>query len=120
MSNYTPDCWVIVIVESPKHGKVPKLMSGWYGGYGSSDEWKLNSGIAKVVEDGDRFDVHGVSGSVNSCHKRSERASSLMLSTIDSFHERLKQLDDGSSIKIISYNEYKELNKDVTCFNIEL
>lgn len=114
-----PDCWVILVIESQHYGKVPKLMSGWYGGYGGSDEWKLNSGITKIVKDGDCLIVHGFSGSTYKCYKETERASGLMLAVITNYQTKLKELNDGSSITLISYNEYKELNKNVTYFNID-
>ena len=42
MSDYTPDRWVIVEINSPEHGKIRKVLGSWYGGYLGSDSWRMN------------------------------------------------------------------------------
>lgn len=69
MSEYTPDRWVIVEINSPEHGTVRKVLGSWYGGYTGSDSWRLNSGIEKIVEHDTYYDVYGYSGSIYKCNK---------------------------------------------------
>ena len=69
MSDYTPDCWVIVKISSDKHPPVHKVFACWYGGWAGSDSWKLNSGITRAYEDGQRVMFDGSSGSTYACHK---------------------------------------------------
>ena len=69
MSAYTPDLWVIVEINSPKHGKIRKVLGSWYSGFGGSDEWRMNSGIEKVIDQGDYYDIVGYSGSIYKCYK---------------------------------------------------
>lgn len=66
MSTYKPDKWVIVEVKRPNHETVYKVFASWGGGYLDGPSWKMNSGITKVVDNGDSYDVHGYSGSVYS------------------------------------------------------
>jgi len=69
MSAYTPDLWVIVEINSDEHGKIRKVLGSWYGGFAGSDEWRMTSGIEKVIEQDDYYDVIGYSGSVYKCYK---------------------------------------------------
>jgi hypothetical protein len=73
MSEYTPDSWVILRIVSIKEDNAIfyRLLSGWYGGYAQSDEWRLNSGIIKMEDIGSHWIVYGQSGSVYRCHKDS-------------------------------------------------
>ncbi len=87
MSHYTPDAWVIVKI-TPKDENYPvhyRVFVGWYGGYAGSDSWKMNSGITRVVQDGDIFHFHGESGSVYSCYKDAERMTGYMMQIYQSF-----------------------------------
>jgi hypothetical protein len=70
MSEYTPDRWMVLAIDTPKE-KVYKVFATWYGGYGGSDSWKLNSGITRATLVQDRWEFDGSSGSVYSCHKDS-------------------------------------------------
>lgn len=68
MSDYTPDRWVIIKIVTPTE-RLYKVFATWYGGYGGSDSWKLNSGITRASLVGDSWEFDGSSGSVYSCHK---------------------------------------------------
>jgi hypothetical protein len=68
MSEYTPDRWVIVKITTPKE-HLYKVFASWYGGYGGSDSWKMNSGIVRATLVDDRWEFDGSSGSVYSCHR---------------------------------------------------
>ena len=64
---YTPDRWMIIkITGTDPHYRV---FGSWYGGYGGSDSWRMNSGIVSVEEDGGYFIFKGSSGSEYHCHK---------------------------------------------------
>lgn len=83
MSNYNPDRWVILEIINPEDKvktteKVYKVFGGWYGGYTSGDSWRMNSGITKVIEDGELYHLHGYSGSVYTVHKTSYGMSGYM------------------------------------------
>ena len=69
MSNYKPDNWVVIKID----GNEPhyRVLAGWSGGYLDGDSWKMNSGITRVEDAGDRFNFYGSSGSCYSCHKES-------------------------------------------------
>jgi hypothetical protein len=68
MSEYSPDRWVIVKIITPKE-HLYKVFASWYGGYGGSDSWKMNSGITRATLVKDCWEFDGSSGSVYSCHK---------------------------------------------------
>jgi hypothetical protein len=70
MSEYTPDRWVIVKIITPKE-HLYKVFASWYGGYGGSDSWKMNSGIVRATLVDNCWEFSGSSGSVYSCHKDS-------------------------------------------------
>jgi len=64
---YKPEEWVIVkIKSSTPHYRV---FGSWRGGYLSSDNWRMNSGITSATKDGDYYLFNGQSGSVYRCHK---------------------------------------------------
>lgn len=84
MSEYTPDCWVIVELtfENKSHYRV---FAGWYGGYLNGDSWKMNSGITDVETDDEWYHIYGESGSVYHCHKEAERMSMYMRGVLQGF-----------------------------------
>jgi hypothetical protein len=69
MKNYTPDNWVVIKMKSdaPHY----RVLAGWSGGYLDGDAWRMNSGITRVENDGDRYKFYGSSGSCYSCYKES-------------------------------------------------
>ena len=69
MSHYTPDNWVVIKMD----GDEPhyRVLTGWSGGYLDGDSWRMNSGITRVENDGDRYNFYGLSGSCYSCNKES-------------------------------------------------
>ena len=68
---HKPDNWVIIKVTLEDE-TFYKVLVGWSGGYLDGDSWRMNSGIDKVVEDGDYYSFIGASGSEYKCHKESE------------------------------------------------
>lgn len=69
MNDYTPDKWAIVHITSKEHPPIDKVVGSWYGNFGSGDSWRMNSGIEKVIETEDFYEVEGYSGSVYHCRK---------------------------------------------------
>lgn len=67
---YKPNDWVIIRVDSAKQGTYFKVLGIWYP---TSDmPWRLNSGITKIIDCGEHYEVHGYSGSIYECMKDSE------------------------------------------------
>jgi len=91
MSEYNPDVWVVVKIQAPGHEMYYRILAGWYGGYLGSDEWKLSSGIEKVIDKGNYFEVYNASGSVYNCHKETERMSSYTYSIFKRYEKQAKE-----------------------------
>ncbi len=72
MSACTPDRWVLVEITSKEHGKIRKILAGWYGGFAGSDSWKLSSGICTFEDRGDFYESLQESGSIYRLYKASE------------------------------------------------
>jgi len=72
MSDYYPEKWAILRITSPDNPLIDKVVGSWYGGFGGGDEWRMNSGIEKIVDAGDFYDIVGYSGSVYHCRKGCE------------------------------------------------
>jgi len=104
MSDYHPDAWVIVELDSAEHGTINKVLASWYGGFANGDSWKLSSGIESVVFDGEQYTMPQASGSVYICHKDSERMSGIMSGIFSSFSKKAEEEGDFT-IKIISIND---------------
>lgn len=91
MSTYTPDRWVVLKLTRGSDVTY-KVLAGWYGGYCGSDSWQLNSGIVRVVDQGDAYEFYGHSGSVYTCYKVSEGMSSLMMNILGRMEDQAKEL----------------------------
>jgi hypothetical protein len=104
MSFYTPDAWHILKIDGYKSedGPIYKVLAGWYGGYAGSDSWKLNSGITKITDCGDYYDIDGYSGSTYRCYKRVERFTGLMYGMLDHW---MANKDSGLTIEPVSIEE---------------
>jgi hypothetical protein len=74
MSVYTPDGYA-VIKTTVNDDTFFKVFSSWSGGYLHGDSYRLNSGISKLVVDGEFYCFHGFSGSVVEVYKDSTRIS---------------------------------------------
>lgn len=109
MSDYTPDRWVVVEMNS-EHGKIRKILGSWYGGYAGSDSWRMNSGITEVIDQGQHYDVVGYSGSVYKCYKGSEGMSSY---TERVFLDYKRQAEEANaSMEIVNIIEGAEIHSD--------
>ena len=61
----SPDNWIVLQLPDNQF----KVFGVWFGGYLSGDQWKLNSGIAKIEEDENHYYFTGYSGSCYQCGK---------------------------------------------------
>ena len=113
MSDYYPDCWVIVKFTGSAVGPEPlyKVLAGWYGGFARGDSWKLNSGVVGVKVEDTSYSFEGSSGSVYHCHTTSERLSNLTASTYNWFIEQNKDRSSEITIEIVSVQEVLEYFK---------
>lgn len=64
-----PDGWIVIKMEPIVGVPYYKLFASWNGAYLSGDQWKMNSGISKVVEDEDHYYIFGFSGSCYKCNR---------------------------------------------------
>lgn len=101
---YNPDRWVILEIINPADTvktteKLYKVFGGWYGGYAYGDSWRMNSGITKIVEDGEYFHIHGYSGSVYTVHKNSYGMGGYMSMVYESSVEKAEK--QGVSFRYI-------------------
>ena len=70
MSNYVPDNWVVLKINTGT-GNLYKVLAGWSGGYLDGDSWRMNSGITEIKEDDQYYYFHGYTGSCYQCAKNS-------------------------------------------------
>ena len=95
MSDYTPDRWVIVRITSHKHPTIDKIVGSWYGGYAGSDEWRMSSGICKVISQDDHYEVHNYSGSVYMLFKGAEGTSAYTGSVLNNMATQIEESGEG-------------------------
>ena len=69
MSDYYPDRWAIVHITSHDNPPIDKVVGSFYGNFTGGDSWRMNSGIEKVIDTENVYEVHGYSGSVYYCKK---------------------------------------------------
>ena len=111
MSTYTPDSWVIVKIQSEKHGTIYKVLAGWSGSYLYGASWKLSSGIVTFEDKGEHYESLQDSGSTYVLYKSSERMSAIMAGTFASFEEQFKGIN--GTIEVIDSGDYVNSNKGV-------
>ena len=106
LTEYTPDSWVIVKIESEQHGTIYKVLAGWSGSYLYGDSWKLSSGIVTFVDTGSYYESLQDSGSVYMLYKSSERMSSIMAQTLSSFELQLQ--GTNVTIEVVKVQEVQK------------
>lgn len=95
MSNYTPDLWVIVEMVTEKN-TIYKVLGSWYGGYLGSDSWRLSSGVTKVIEHNNHYEVHNHSGSIYTCYKGAEGISTYTTSIYEDYKINIESKKSGT------------------------
>lgn len=111
MSEYAPDSWVIVKIQSEKYGTIYKVLAGWSRSYLYGASWKLSSGIVTFEDKGLYYESLQDSGSTYMLYKSSERMSAIMASTFASFEEQLKGIN--GTIEVIGSGNYVNSSKGV-------
>ena len=87
MSEYTPDCWVVIEIAAD-NTTVQRILSSWYGGFAGSNSWRLSSGITEVEELEDSYIIKNESGSVYTCYKRRYGVSSYTARILEDFKKQ--------------------------------
>ena len=106
MNEYVPDKWLIVKMKG-KEETLYKVFACWYGGYGGSDSWKLNSGIEAVTEASDYWLFQGYSGSIYKCRKSSYGLSAYGASVLSNMTTKAEE--QGMSIQALEDTDWKAI-----------
>lgn len=101
---HCPDKWVILKITEDLY----KVFATWYGGYISSDVWRMNSGIVSLEEDEDFYYFKGHSGSIYKCHKNSYGCS---LWTRGILNNMIKKAKEEINIDIVVLEETVNLKE---------
>lgn len=104
MSDYCPDRWVIVRVASKHDEPIDKVMGSWYGGYAGSDSWRFSSGITKIIEHDDRYEVHNYSGSIYELFKGAEGMAAYTAACLKKMTAQLEESGEGT-IELIDIDD---------------
>ena len=104
MSDYCPDRWVIVRISGKNHEPIDKVLGSWYGGYTGSDSWRLSSGVTKVVEHDDHYEVHNQSGSIYQLFKGAKGTSTYTASVLHKMITQLEESGEGT-MQVIEITE---------------
>lgn len=98
---YYPDSWIVIKIPAcvHKHDDKPmyKIIAGWAGSYLAGESWRINSGITKIKEYVDKYEVTGYSGSIYTCYKDCEKESDIISSIVND--DRIKK---GSDVVLMS------------------
>lgn len=101
MSEYTPDRWVILEVDTGAE-KFKRALSGWYGGYLDGNSWRFSSVIKEIVETKDGYTFTTESGSHytlrNSCYGLSGLTASIL--------NRIMKDAEGTQTKVRILEDY--------------
>jgi hypothetical protein len=103
MSQYTPDKWEMVRINSKEHGQIDKVFGTWHGGFAGSDNWRFSSGVTNVSEHDHFYEVDNESGSVYVCYKQARGTNSYTHGVLLEFQEAVKE--QGDSMEIIDVKE---------------
>lgn len=106
MTEYTPDSWVIVKIQSEQYGTIYKVLAGWSGSYLYGDSWKLSSGIVTFVDTGSYYESLQDSGSVYMLYKPNERINIIMAQTLSSFELQLQ--GTNATIEVVKVQEVQK------------
>lgn len=85
---YSPDAWVLI--RTPD---CVKVLAGWRGGYLVGSEWRLSSGVIKIVDDSKTYQIFNHSGSIYYCVKHQEGVIPIM-------YDMHKTLTDNGCVQI--------------------
>lgn len=103
MNQYTPDQWVLLLIESDTV-RVVKILSGWHGGYTQGDSWRLSSGVTKMIEHETEYEIHNESGSIYHCQKTCEGMTGMTASMLENWNNQNK--DGKYKLEVLNAKEY--------------
>ena len=110
MSDYTPDRWIILELDyQDSEGPICKVFGNWYGSYLGGESWKLSSGITKIVEHDDHYEIHNVSGSIYNCFKHGYGTSGYGSGILNSFYKQAEESAGKITIKEIAVNAVRTI-----------
>lgn len=89
MSKYTPDCWVVLKLNSSSN-IFYNVLAGWDIYRPDQNNWQLNSGIVGVEKRDGVFIFNGMSGSQYFCNEHCYRLNTLMELLFDEWQEQLR------------------------------
>lgn len=108
MSYYQPHRWMLIKItgDDPHY----RVFASWKGGYLTGDEWRMNSGITKMIEEDDYYLFIGSSGSTYACHKDMYGANSYGYGVAKQYEEKLAPrfeiLDEVDATEVIRANDW--------------
>ena len=102
---HSPDKWVVLKISEDLY----KVFATWYGGYISSDVWRMNSGIVSVEDDEDFYYFKGYSNSVYKCHKNSYGSSLWTRRILNNMIEKAKEAKNIDIVVLEETVNFKEL-----------
>lgn len=107
-----PERWVVVKVTNRGEEPFEKVLAGWYGGYLGSDEWRFSSLIETVVDNGDHYEFHNLSGSTYICFKEGGYGMNMLMQSIfDHYKAGIEEL--GGKLEVVeSYNPHAEEDRE--------
>jgi hypothetical protein len=97
MSQYTPDKWVVVKIDSGEES-TQKVLASYYGGYAGSNTWKLSSEIRTIIDYEDYYEFRCESGSIYICYRDAYGMSGYTASIYNSWE---KMADAEFKIEIV-------------------
>lgn len=109
MSKYVPDKWVII--KTNIGGLHYRVLASWYGGYTSSDSWRMSSGIASILETDLNYEITNDSGSSYICEKTQIGMSSYTSTVFDNY----KNMYKGDIFEIVPTKELQIMCSKYLC-----
>lgn len=98
MSIYHPESWQLLKITT-ENEVLYKVFGGW------SDAWRINSGIASYVLEGDIIHFFGNSSSLYVVHKKSEGVRSSY--SLNILNQMLAEAEEGGyNVQMISFDDF--------------
>lgn len=106
MSEYTPDRWVILEIDTGTE-KMKRALSGWYGGYLSGDSWRLSSVIVEMNETETGYEFTTESGSHYTLHNSAYGLSGYTGSILSGWEKQIEEGDTSVRVRVLDEYEPK-------------
>ena len=106
---HTPDFWTILKIT--RFDEIHYRVFGcWSGGFIYGDSWRMNSGIADVIENEFYFDFVGRSGSIYRCHKNGYGVNMYGSGVLKNYLDQANEAED-TSLEILTEEQALEYIK---------